>query len=201
MRILSHTVLFLLILMLGACTIDTVEQKNDLGQKERFERRKKDGAKHGLYQRFFDDGTLAETATYVNDTLQGERRFYYPSGKVESLEHYRNGVLDGAFQKYSEKGNLVIQQQFVDGAMEGLSLRYYPNGQLEEQVTIVHNEENGPFVEYYENGNKKAEGTYAPDGEGFSGEQGELREYDEQGELVRKADCIMGNCRTIWKKE
>jgi antitoxin component YwqK of YwqJK toxin-antitoxin module len=124
---------------------------------------------------------------------------------VESIEHYQKGEYHGKYQKFYESGQLKIEQEFVDGAMQGFSLRYYPNGVLEEKVTIRDSEENGPFWEYYENGNLKTEGSYAPSedasfSDNVSLEQGELKEYDENGQLIRIADCNKGVCLTRWKK-
>ncbi len=132
--------------------IEKVEHKNDQGQLERFERRKKDFAKEGLYQRFSEKGELLEEAQYSNDSLDGERKYFYANGKVK------------------------------------------------EKVMLHNNDENGPFTEYYENGAIKAEGNYIP-GEDVPLEQGELREYDETGQLIRIADCQSGICHTKWKKE
>lgn len=180
--------------------LETVEHKNDRGQLERFMRRKKDFAKEGLYQRFSETGQLLEEAAYSNDTLQGERKYYYPNGKVESIEHYQNGVFQGKYQKFYEDGSIQVEQEYTDGVLEGLSIAYYPNGVVKEKVTMRQNEENGPFTEYNENGTLKTEGQYIP-GDDLPLEQGELREYDESGVLVRIADCQSGICHTRWKKE
>lgn len=180
--------------------IEKVEHKNDQGQLERFERRKKDFAKEGLYQRFSEKGELLEEAHYSNDSLDGERKYFYTNGKVESVEHYVKGTYEGKYQKYYDTGVLQLEQEFVNGALEGVSIAYYPNGAVKEKVVLRNNEENGPFTEYYENGAIKAEGTYIP-GEDVPLEQGELKEYDETGQLVRIADCQSGICHTKWKKE
>ena len=81
--------------------------------------------------------------------------------------------------------------------MEGEWKRYYKNKQTREVVLFKNNDENGPFVEYYENGQLKAEGTY----KGGDNEDGELKLYDENGVLIKIADCVMGRCKTRWKKE
>ncbi len=179
--------------------LETVENRDSDGRLERYQRRKTDFAKEGLYQRFSPEGTLLEEAHYLNDSLNGERKYFFPNGTVESIEHYQKGEYHGKYQKFYESGQLKIEQEFVDGAMQGFSLRYYPNGVLEEKVTIRDSEENGPFWEYYENGNLKAEGSYVPS-EDASLEQGELKEYDENGQLIRIADCNKGVCLTRWKK-
>lgn len=192
---------FLLLLLLVSCSnVETVENTDENGNRFRYERRKNDFAKEGLYQRFDAQGKLVEEATYANDSLHGERKLFYPNGKLDVLETYRNGVFHGAYRKYYDNGTLQVEQTFDNGAMQGLSIRYYKNGVVAEKVTIVNNEENGPFTEYYENGKIMTEGSYQTyDGE--PAEEGELKEYDENGELVRKADCTRGVCLTAWKKE
>jgi antitoxin component YwqK of YwqJK toxin-antitoxin module len=180
--------------------LETVETRDAEGRLERYQRRKTDFAKEGLYQKFAPDGKLLEEAHYLNDTLDGERKYFFPSGAVESIERYRRGQYHGKYQKFYENGQVFVEQDFVDGAMQNVSLRYYPNGVLQEKVTIRDNEENGPFWEYWENGKLKTEGTYMPVEEGESAEQGELKEYDENGQLVRIADCKNGICLTRWKK-
>lgn len=179
---------------------ETVEVRDPDGRLERYERRKSDYAKEGRYQRFSAEGGLVEEAFFKNDTLDGERKLFYPGGKVEIVETYRRGVFHGPYRRYYESGALYAEQTYVDGQLEGLSTVYYPNGQVKEKVVLEHNEENGPFTEYYENGALKAEGSYIPDEDGGL-EQGELREYDSTGVLVRIADCERGVCRTRWRKE
>ncbi len=197
--LLGSSILFCLFCCVNS-PVETIEHRNERGHLERFERRKKDFAKEGLYQRFSDTGKLLEEARYVNDTLDGERKYFYLGGDVESIEHYKKGVYHGKYQKFYETGTLQVEQEFVNGELEGWSIGYYPNGAVKEKVTLRHNEEDGPFMEYYENGVLKTEGTYIP-GDDLPLEQGELREYDEAGQLIRIADCLSGVCHTRWKKD
>jgi antitoxin component YwqK of YwqJK toxin-antitoxin module len=191
-----------LVLFTTACEKKTevVETTNEFGRKIRYERKKEDFAKHGLYERFYENGVKAEEAQYENDTLHGFRRFFYESGQLEAEEHFVRGLHHGFYKKYFESGQLEIQQEFINGAMQGKCIRYYPSGKIMEEVTIKDSEENGPFKEYYENGNPKAEGNYIY-ADDAAAEQGELREYDSTGVLVRIAECDAGVCRTKWKKE
>ena len=179
---------------------ETVDAKDAQGRTIRYERRKKDFAKDGLYQRFWENGTRAEEAEYANDTLHGFRKYYYQNGNLESIEHFNHGTYHGKYEQYYQDGKLHIEQTYVDGALQGISLSYYPNGNLKEKVTLQDNEEHGPFLEYYENGVLKTEGSYIP-GDDYPLEEGPLKEYDEQGQLVRVADCKAGRCTTQWKKE
>ncbi len=186
-----------------ACTgsqIETIETKDEQGRTERYQRRKQDFAKEGLYQKLQADGKVLKEAHYLNDTLEGECKYFRPTGTVESVERYTHGVLNGKYESYYENGQIQVEQTYVNGALQGPSIGYYPNGQVKEKVMLQNNEENGPFTEYYETGVLKTEGQYSP-GEELPLEQGELKEYDAQGQLVRIANCNNGVCLTKWKKE
>ncbi len=176
--------------------IETVENRDEYGRLERYQRRKKDFAKEGLYERFHEKGYLLEAAHYTNDSLDGERKFFFPSGKVESIQHFRRGIYHGKYQKFYETGQLELDQEYVDGVLQGISTAWYPNGRLKEKVTLRDNEENGPFTEWYANGNLKAEGAYL-DGDN---EHGVLKLYDTLGQLERTLECQMGACHTTWEK-
>jgi antitoxin component YwqK of YwqJK toxin-antitoxin module len=184
---------------LAACQsdIETVEVRNEYGQKEKFERRKKDFAKHGLFERFHEQGYLLEKAHYANDTLHGARQFYYPNGKLERSESFQHGLHHGPVVLYYENGQKQLEQEFTLGVLQGLSTKWYKSGALMEKVTLRDNEENGPFTEWYENGNLKAEGKYL-DGDN---EHDTLKLYDTSGQLERTLVCQRGACRTVWAKE
>lgn len=194
---LPATVLLFFFVLACQSDLETVETQNAFGQKERYQRRKKDFAKEGLYERFHPDGYKLEEAHFKNDTLDGERKLFYSNGQVERVEHYRAGIFHGAFQQFYENGQIQLEQTFADGYLEGLSTAWYPNGTLKEKVTLRANEENGPFTEWYENGKLKAEGNYI-DGDN---EDGTLKLYDTLGQLERVLECQRGACRTTWVKE
>lgn len=192
-----------MLLLLSYCAqdpLETVEQKNDRGQLERFQRRKDNQKREGLFQRYSAEGVLLEEAHYLADSLDGERKYFSVAGQLESIERYQNNKIHGKFQAFYPDGMVKIEQDFVAGALTGFSIRYYPNGQIQEKVQLKNNVEDGPSVEYHENGQLKTEGNYAPNEEGDGLENGELKEYDESGQLIRVADCQNGMCLTKWKK-
>ncbi len=194
---------FLLVFLQTFCkqnNRETVENRTDSGQLERFERLKTNFAKDGLYQKFYANDTLAEEAHYLNDTLDGEQKFFLETGRLEVVRNFKHGSFEGPYKQYTPDGKLIIEQLYAHNALNGWSLKYYPNGQLQEKVMLKENEENGPFTEYYDNGKLKAEGMYSP-AEDAPLEQGELKEYDSTGVLIRTANCVDGVCRTVWKKE
>lgn len=171
--------------------------KDEYGYTERFTRRKSDFARQGVLRRYDPEGKLVEEVNYESDTLQGLRILYYSEGDTQTVETYDRGLFEGPWRTYYENGVLKQEGLYAGNQMTGEWRRYYQNGQLMEVVTFSGNAENGPFVEYYPNGKLKAEGAYL-DGDY---EHGLLKEYNEEGLLVRKAQCENGICRTIWRAE
>lgn len=192
--------LFLILPFLIACSskTKTIEVQNDAGLViERYVQNVETKQKEGKAELFDNNGQLLETAFYENGRLHGQRTLYHVSGEIQAVEPYENGVFKGDFQAFYENKQLELAGKYVNGQMDGEWKRYYDSGELMEIVTFVKNEENGPFVEYYKNGNKKAAGVYL---EGDN-EHGELKLFDEQGELIKKMNCNKGLCLTSWTKE
>ena len=54
----------------------------------------KNGLAHGLYQRFFLDGSLMETGMYKKGDREGEWKGYYPDGSIDYTitKTYKNGI-------------------------------------------------------------------------------------------------------------
>lgn len=177
--------------------LEVVEQVDDYGYTERFQRRIADGVREGRYQRIGPAGIVEEEAFYVADTLHGARILFYSSGDTLSIEHYHRGDFEGPYRQYYENGQLQLAGQYEANKATGKWHQYYDSGELMEIVTFADNVENGPFVEFFRNGNLKAEGSYL-DGDN---EHGLLKLYDETGMLVRKMECERGVCRTIWRAE
>ena len=153
--------------------------------------------KDGFEDKFDQDGNIEIRSSYKEGKLDGARVFFFPKGDTMILENYANDRFHGEYLTYFEKRGLRQKGNYLDGEMVGEWLRYYENGQLSETVMFSNNAENGEFQEYYKNGKIKAKGNYK-DGDN---EHGPLILYDENGEIERKMDCVMGNCSTTWRKE
>ncbi len=177
--------------------LEMIEHKDDYGYTEKYYRRKSDFAKEGKYVRRNEAGKIVETAEYTNDTLNGVRVIFYESGDTQYVERYKMGLFVGPYEVYYQNGHMAQRGQYIDNAMQGIWLRYYDTGELMEEVTFVDNEENGPFREYHKNGQLKAEGAYR----NGDNEEGPLKLYDEEGELIKEMDCKYGICKTVWEKK
>lgn len=65
---------------------------------------------------------------YVRDTLNGNCKVYYPSGKVMREMNMLMGSPDGELKTYFEDGKLARSVQFKKGKLDGPCLEYKPNG-------------------------------------------------------------------------
>lgn len=153
--------------------------------------------KDGPYTKNDEEGHLMEKGLLKNGQQEGKRTVYFPSGKLRIEELYKNGEYEGTFKEYYESGKLMQEGQYVKNSMTGIWKTYYDTGELKEEVLFKDNNENGPFKKYHKNGKIKWEGVYK-DGDH---EEGELKLYNEDGELIKKQDCIKGDCNTIWVKK
>lgn len=202
MRLLLFSPL-LLLMVFAACSdrekipVEKVEATDNYGNQEIYFRRESNYAKEGFFTRLTPLGEKMEEAFFQNDTLHGRRVLFYENEDTQSVETYDMGLFAGPYRLYYPSGQLQQEGQYQNNEMTGPWKLYYENGQLKEVVHFSENQENGPFVEYYENGAIKAEGQYR----NGAFEHGELKLYDESGELTRIMDCEQGVCRTRWQAE
>lgn len=197
----SRSLIFILFLLSSCHQLQNVENKNEKGVViERYNLAKdKDGdKKNGLYERFNEQGQLAEQSTYKMGKLDGIRKLY-ENGVLESEETRVEDQFHGPYKAYHPNGQLRMEATYVHDVMTGDVKVYYPSGKLKEIVRFADNVEDGPFSEFYENGKLKAEGHYKQlDG---AVEDGELKLYDTTGILIRKMNCELGKCITTWAKD
>ena len=124
------------------------------------------GALHGEYKSYFEDGKIQFLNTYINGEQLGEQSEWYEKGtpkskiiidpetKGRTKEFYHdNGLISKYFQTNSEDEKI------------GEYKEWFPNGQLKEQATYVNNyTRTGPFLQFWEDGSKKLEAEFK-DGE------------------------------------
>ncbi len=71
----------------------------------------KNGHKNGRWLKYFPDGKISTSGTYVNDTLQGPFRVYDINGKLLMQGQYKNALQEGVWMTYDSLG--VIQKKVI----------------------------------------------------------------------------------------
>lgn len=197
---LSFLIVIIFLVSCGQRLNEVVNTDEDGNVLERFYI-DSDSLKFGKYTSFDAGGNVFEESIYKKGNLDGIRTIFFPSGKVEIQETYKDGVYHGPYKSFFENGQVNLEATYVAGTMEGIVRRYYSSGELLEEVTFTDNEENGPFKEYYKNGQVKWEGNYI----NGDNEIGTILSYNETGELIKKMECgkYLGEyiCQTTWTIE
>lgn len=178
---------------------EKIELNVDSTRKIEYQINKITGVKHGFYKEFdaLSNALLVEK-NYKENKLNGVEKIYFPNGQVEVSLTYKDGVHDGEFSYYYNDGKIRQKGAYVAGKIEGMLIGYYPNGAIKEEIMHLGGLTQGVFREYNENGKIAAEGTFTSKGETEELEQGLFKEYDGEGQLIKKMYCKEGQCCTIW---
>ncbi|RKR82289.1 antitoxin component YwqK of YwqJK toxin-antitoxin module [Mucilaginibacter gracilis] len=157
---------------------------------------------------------------YYNEAgkREGEWTYYFFSGKLKAIEHFKNGNSDGQQIYYYENGNLSSQSSYLADKPEGLittyyyngvkkSITYYKLGKKDGEVKTFYNNgnvkvicnysnglANGSYQEYYKSGPLKESGTYAADKL-----EGPYKSYYENGALSAEMTFSKDNVTGTWK--
>ncbi|RCH55074.1 hypothetical protein DJ568_07720 [Mucilaginibacter hurinus] len=93
--------------------------------------------------------------------VDGADTLYYPSGKIEQVNHYR------------------------DGQLNGLSITYYLNGKRKSEINKTDGEDDGYFTSFYVNGKPESEGWLVK-----GQRQGDWILYDEKGRVTNRLSYL-----------
>lgn len=83
------------------------------------------------HKTYYENGTVKQVWTTLNDINEGYERTYYPSGELEAENYFVNGLLQGTCKWFYESGPLQAEWNYVSGKLEGTSKWYYESGKLE----------------------------------------------------------------------
>ena len=188
----------LIVMVFASCKDKIIITHYETGEKHEEYQYVGDSLKNGAYKRYSPGGVLLEESTYVEGKLNGERIIYNAKGEKEVSEIYESDVLNGPFKEFHPNGKIRFLGKYTDNVLSGTVNVFYPSGKIKEEVQFEDNIEEGPFKEFHENGNIKWEGTYRNGDNEF----GLLKEYNEEGELIRKMMCDeRAICTTTWTKD
>ena len=203
MKQLIYNFIFLgiLTIVFSSCEDKTIVTYHETGEKYEEFKYIADSLKHGRYRKYSPEGILLETSNYVNGKLEGERIIYnYQNGVKEVSEIYKNDLLEGRHLVFHANGEVQSMGVYKNNVLSGTVKFFDTSGVLKNEFQFVNNFEVIPFQEFHENGNLKWEGTKRYDHwMGINKDYGELKEYNEEGILIRKIMCDEKEiCTTTW---
>lgn len=116
---------------------------------------------HGPTSFYHQDGTLLARGWFVNDKRVGKNWQYYPSGKVYSLQKYKEGMLQGKQTYYYPTGVLKTSLNYLEGTLHGEVRLYYSDGTPKRFLNFNHGKLHGSELMWNEHGVKVLEAEYA----------------------------------------
>ena len=118
-----------------------------------------------------DGGILIAEAAVRNDVLHGERKQFYPNGKLKRIETFVEDELDGTYREYLENGTLVSDGTMHNGKFTGMKKIYYDG---DTSIALIFNLREDLF-------------------------HGHITAFNEKGEIVKEGDFIAGEGSFVMK--
>ncbi len=149
--------------------------------REKINRRDKNGLKQGLWKSFWDNDKTKSEGNYINDKKNGFFKTYSREGNLLNIEKYINDEKQIDVPElrnlevrtdYYPDGKVKIVASYDNGVAEGVRREYKKDGSIEQSYIFKKGviigkgivDENGLkqglWTEFYDNGAKKAEGKY-----------------------------------------
>lgn len=89
-----------------------------------------EGQKNGLKQKWFENGKLSYEANYQANKPHGEVKSWWYNGVLRSTANFKYGVADGVQKQWRTGSQLFKERNLVDGKEEGLQRAWRANGKL-----------------------------------------------------------------------
>jgi len=66
------------------------------------------GLREGIWNYYYEDGTLQFQGDFHQDLAEGKHKFFYPDGVLKEERYYKRGIREKNWKKYDEKGNIEL---------------------------------------------------------------------------------------------
>lgn len=176
-KFLNKSIVLFFLLISSSCSKKEIIETYQDGSKK-LECEITQGLKNGNCVGYFQNGKIEFQANYLNDTLDGPKKYFHENGNFHYEVNYSKGKNSGFIKFYDEKGYLYQKSEILNDQLNGDSYSYYPNGNIKTKMTYVNGSLHGFFYSYFEEGQKKIISEWS------EGEQIEFYEYDIDGKLI-----------------
>jgi antitoxin component YwqK of YwqJK toxin-antitoxin module len=165
----------------GVITGITEYRKGFIVNRQRINRRDKNGWKQGVWKFFYPDLIVQMEGAYLNDKKNGYFKYYDTLGNLTNVEKYTNDELEKDAEEisnvevkteYYSNGTPKLTATYKNGQLEGVAREYDEEGKIVKGVVFKEGkpvasgivDDRGLFQnqwkEFYPNGTVKAEGRY-----------------------------------------
>ena len=197
--------------------INLIEYKKGfIVNRERINRKDKNGLKQGKWIYFYENGVVRLEGTYRNDMKNGYFKDYDEDGNLVTVQKYIDDILQENVAElvelevrtdYWPNGQVKTVASYKDGVPEGVRREYSESGEIRmayiftegimigEGVLNGDGSKEGKWKEYFKDGNLRAEGKYK-DGKRV----GEWKFFHENGQLEQTGNYSFdGQLNGTWR--
>jgi antitoxin component YwqK of YwqJK toxin-antitoxin module len=211
MRVYLNRLLYIIVLIL---------YHNLIFSQENYNQTDSNGLKQGKWVKMWNNGMVKYQGKFKDGKPVGEFKYFYPSGKLQTVltfsddgRHAKNVTYsengkkiasgefidkkkEGKWSYYSDiDGKLVSEENYSNGLLEGKAITYYPNtGKPFEIIEYKNGIKDGIWIKYFPEGEIMTK-TFYKNGK----LQGSFLNYSPEGKLLVKGEYNKGNQDGIWE--
>ncbi|WP_170061873.1 hypothetical protein [Hymenobacter chitinivorans] len=138
-------------------------------------------------------GKPRSTGAYLNGQPDGEWRWFFGTGALETVRHYSNGgKLNGLVEHYYTNGQVRSRQNYTNDEADGYFESFYEDGQLSQTGFSQHDQRQGLWRDYYVDG-RVSEEYYFRNGE----MEGPSRSFTPNGKPTGERHYLDGRLRLV----
>ncbi|WP_215398299.1 toxin-antitoxin system YwqK family antitoxin [Rheinheimera oceanensis] len=134
----------------------------------------------GLWQAWYEDGTLAQAVHYDASRKHGLAQEYYDNGQLKSEIEYEYDKPHGRYELFHLNGRPQQKESYVKGLKEGKAEYFHPNGKPAQQGDYLRDRKEGEWLEYWPNGQVRTQGSYIS-----NRPSGDWQYFDQHGKLIK----------------
>jgi antitoxin component YwqK of YwqJK toxin-antitoxin module len=88
------------------------------------------GKKHGLSQKWFENGVLSFETTLKNGKIHGSNKTWWKNGHIRSESHFEEGIPHGVQRQWYQSGALFKELHLAHGVEHGMQKSWRENGKI-----------------------------------------------------------------------
>ncbi|MFT5546936.1 toxin-antitoxin system YwqK family antitoxin, partial [Rheinheimera aquimaris] len=140
----------------------------------------KKGQWFGLWQAWYEDGTLAQAVHYDESRKHGLAQEYYDNGQLKSEIEYEYDKPHGRYHLFHLNGRPQQKENYVKGLKEGEAEYFHQNGKPQQQGAYLRDRKEGEWLEFWPNGQVRTQGGYIS-----NRPSGDWQYFDQHGKLIK----------------
>lgn len=116
--------------------------------------------KQGDFRYYFENGNVDSKGSYENSKKSGKWEYFHENGNKKSFGLYKKNEKVGPWLYYSEDSVETLNCFYKKGKKEGLSDSHYASGSQNEKGNYKKGELDGEWKFYFQNGQMSAKEVY-----------------------------------------